>query len=245
VTVKSIIDNPATDPHDYEPTAADARAVASARYAVVNGVGYDPWASKLLAANPVSGRRVLNVGDVVGVKAGGNPHRWYSPPDVHAVIDRITADYKRVAPGDAAYFDALHTTFTTTGLARYDGLIADIEAKSDSAPVGASESIFTPLADALGLDLLTPASFLNATSEGAEPTAADKTTAEEQIKQHEIKVYVFNRQNSTPDVQAQIKLAKGAGIPVVAITETLTPPSASFQDWQAGQLELLQTALAR
>ncbi|MFF6852916.1 MULTISPECIES: metal ABC transporter solute-binding protein, Zn/Mn family [Streptomyces] len=31
VHVKSIIDNPATDPHDYEPTAADGRAVATAR----------------------------------------------------------------------------------------------------------------------------------------------------------------------------------------------------------------------
>src|SRR3954466_12379963 len=70
VTVKSIIDNPDTDPHDYEPTAADGRTVASARYAIVNGVGYDPWASRLLSANPVSGRTVLNVGDLVGVKPG-------------------------------------------------------------------------------------------------------------------------------------------------------------------------------
>src|SRR6266571_3655461 len=52
VTVKSIISNPDTDPHDYEPTPADGRAVASARYAVINGIGYDAWADKLLAANP-------------------------------------------------------------------------------------------------------------------------------------------------------------------------------------------------
>ena len=44
VALTSIISNPDTDPHDYEPTAADARAAASARYAVVNGIGYDPWA---------------------------------------------------------------------------------------------------------------------------------------------------------------------------------------------------------
>src|SRR6266571_2591232 len=87
--VTSIINNPDTDPHDYEPTAADGRTVASARNVIVNGVGYDPWASKLLSANPVSGRAVLNVGDLVGVKPGGNPHRWYSPPDVQKVIDQI------------------------------------------------------------------------------------------------------------------------------------------------------------
>src|SRR6266576_268510 len=59
VTVKSIISSPDTDPHDYEPTPADGRAAASARYAVVNGIGYDAWADKILNANPVSERVVL------------------------------------------------------------------------------------------------------------------------------------------------------------------------------------------
>ena len=88
VHVTSVITNPATDPHDYEPTAADARTMAGAQLAIVNGIGYDPWAPKLLAANPVHGRVVLTVGDLVGIKAGGNPHRWYSPTDVQKVIDR-------------------------------------------------------------------------------------------------------------------------------------------------------------
>src|SRR5947208_879158 len=61
VSLQSIIDNPDTDPHDYEPTASDARAVASAQYVIVNGIGYDPWADKLLKANQAKGRAVLNV----------------------------------------------------------------------------------------------------------------------------------------------------------------------------------------
>src|SRR5437763_15103419 len=65
VHVTSVISNPATDPHDYEPTAADARTLAGAQLAIVNGIGYDPWASKLLDANPVHGRVVLTVGDLV------------------------------------------------------------------------------------------------------------------------------------------------------------------------------------
>src|SRR6059058_5461974 len=51
VHVTSVIHNPATDPHDYEPTAADARALAEAQLVVANGLGYDPWADKLLDAN--------------------------------------------------------------------------------------------------------------------------------------------------------------------------------------------------
>src|SRR5437867_10273245 len=67
VEVTVIIDNPNADPHDYEPTTADARSMATATLVIVNGVGYDPWADRLLAANPVSGRDVLDVGKVVGV----------------------------------------------------------------------------------------------------------------------------------------------------------------------------------
>ena len=82
VSVTSIISSPGTDPHDYEPRARDARAVAMARYVIVNGAGYDPWASKLVAADGDKGQRRLDVGDLVGVKDGGNPHRWYAPDDV-------------------------------------------------------------------------------------------------------------------------------------------------------------------
>src|SRR5437667_7661444 len=77
VHVDSVITSPATDPHDYEPTAADARTMATAKLVIVNGVGYDPWAGRLLSANPVGGRIVLNVGALVGIAPGGNPHRWY------------------------------------------------------------------------------------------------------------------------------------------------------------------------
>jgi len=243
--VSRVITNPDTDPHAYEPTPADGRRMASARYVIYNGIGYDPWAPKLLAANPLTGRAVLNVGDLVGVKEGGNPHRWYSPPDVARVIDQISADYKRLDPAGASYFDQRRAAFTSTSLGRYNSLIADVKAKYAGTPVGASESIFSPLSDALGLNLLTPASFLTAISEGTEPTAADKATVDSQIKTHQIKVYVFNSQNSTPDVKAQVDEARAAGIPTTTVTETLTPPTSSFQDWQVSQLQALESKLAQ
>ncbi|MEV6735492.1 zinc ABC transporter substrate-binding protein [Streptomyces sp. NPDC051104] len=245
VKVTSIINNPDTDPHDYEPTAADARTVAGARYTIVNGIGYDTWADKLLAANPGSGRTQLEVGDLVGIKPGGNPHRWYSPDDVHQVIDKITADYKKIAPADAAYFDQQKKTFETKTLGDYNKLIADIKAKYAGTPIGASESIVTPLAEGLGLKMLTPETFLDAMSEGSDPTAKDKATIDQQIKNKQIKIYVYNSQNSTPDVQAQVKEAKAQGIPVATVTETLTPAGASFQQWQTTQLQGIEQALAK
>ena len=245
VAVTSIITNPNTDPHSYEPTAADARTIAGAQMVVLDGIGYDPWATQLLAANPVGGRVELNVGDLVHVAVGGNPHQWYSPTSVHAVIDQITANYQRLDPTDSAYFAAQRTAYLTHGLARYDQLIAAIRARYAGTLVGASESIFAELAPALGLKLLTPPSFLRAISEGTEPTAADKQTIDHQIAAHLIKVYVYNSQNATPDVQAQVQAARSAGIPVTTITETLAPASATFQGWQVSELSALQAALAK
>ena len=245
VHVTSVITSPATDPHDYEPTAADARTVAGARMVIVNGIGYDPWAEKLIAANPVSGRIVLNVGDLVGIKPGGNPHRWYSPPDAQLVIDAIVRDYDKLDPKNSGYFARQRTSFETKGLAQYKQLIATIRRKYHGVPVGASESIFAPLAQALGLKLLTPPTFLKAISEGSDPTAADKTTIDDQIADRQIKVWVFNSQNSTPDVKRITDAARKHGISVTTITETLVPASASFQDWQSRQLQALAAALAR
>src|SRR5581483_7098661 len=107
------------------------------------------------------------------------------------------------------------------------------------------ESIFAPLAEDLGLKLLTPEAFLDAVSDGNEPTARDKATVDHQVTGREIKVFVSNAQNSTPDVAALVDKARAAGIPVVTVTETLAPRGTPFQDWQAAQLESLADALAR
>ncbi|MEY2524169.1 MAG: zinc/manganese transport system substrate-binding protein [Ilumatobacteraceae bacterium] len=243
VKTTSIITNPDTDPHDYEPTPADGRVIAESRLFVENGIGYDAWAAKAIAANPSDERTVIDVGELVGVADGGNPHRWYSPADVESVADAITAALKKLDPADAAYFDGQRTAFENTGLVDYHRLINEIKTKYAGTPVGASESIFAPLSDALGLDLLTPASFLKAISEGTDPTAADKTLIDSQISGNQIKVYVFNSQNSTPDVSAQVDASKKAGIPVAAVTETLFPQGATFQDWQSAQLKTIEEAL--
>ena len=246
VVETSIITNPDTDPHSYEATPDDAKLIAGARLFIQNGIGYDTsWAPKLVSANPASGRDVLTVGDVVGLKDGDNPHQWYSHDSVYKVIDAIVAEYKKLDPADAAYFDAQKQTFETTTLATYNQLESDIKTTYAGTPIGASESIVSPLADTLGLKMATPYSFLKDISEGNDPSVADKTTIDGQIKGKQIKVYVYNSQNSTPDIAAQVSEAKAAGIPVTTVTETLSPASATFQDWMAGELQGLKTALAQ
>jgi zinc/manganese transport system substrate-binding protein len=242
-SVASIITNPAQDPHTYEATPADARALATSQLAIVNGVGYDPWAPKLLNANPASGRMVLTVGDLFGLKEGDNPHRWYDPANVQLVADTITADLKKLDPKDASYFDIQRGLFFTQGLAQYNRLLASIRSRYAGVPVGASESIFALLSPSLGLKLLTPPSFMKAISEGTEPTAQDTATTQKQIASHQIKVWIYNSQNTSPAIGRLNALARAAHIPVATVTETLTPATASFEQWQASQLQGIAKAL--
>lgn len=245
VDVASIITNPNTDPHDYEPTAADGRTLAAARLVVVNGIGYDTWARDLVSSNPVPGRLTLDVGDVLGLSGGDNPHRWYDQADVLRIVDAITTAYRRLDPADAAYFTQRQHVFETVTLAPYNRLITQIRQRYAGTPIGASESIVTPLAQTLGLHLVTPPSFLDAVSEGTEPTAGAKHAIDEQISRRAIKVYVLNSQDVIPDVRAQATAARRAGIPVATVTETLAPAGDSFEQWQVAELRGLERALAR
>jgi zinc/manganese transport system substrate-binding protein len=243
--VRSIIVDPAADPHSYQPSARDARLLAGANVAIVNGVGYDSWAGQLLRASPGGGRVVLDVGRLLHLGGGANPHRWYYPADVRVVARQIAADYARLDPADAAYFAMRERSFERQGLARYDALRREIRKRYAGLPVGYSESIFQGLGEDLGLRLVTPPSFARAVAEGSDVTAGAKETVDRQARQRQIRLWVYNSQNVTPDVERVNQIAAAEHIPIVTVTETLAPAAASFQQWQERQLEALLRALSR
>ena len=165
--------------------------------------------------------------------------------DVQTVVNQMVTDLQKLDPTDRSYFSAQRSQFFTVALNRYNAAINSIRSKFAGTPVGASESIFAMLAPALGLDLITPPTFLRAISEGENPTVADIETIDKQISDHHIQIYVYNSQNVTPDVQAQLELAKAHHIPVATITETLQPASSTYQAWQTRQLQGIEQALRR
>ena len=159
------------------------------------------------------------------------------------MVDAIVAGYDRLDPGAASYFARRKHDFLTGDLARYDALRRQIRARYAGTPVGYSESIFQPLGEDLGLKLLTPHSFAKAIAEGGDVTAQDKQTVDDQARKRLIAIWVFNSQNVTPDVQRVNEIARERRIPIATVTETLSPPGDSFEQWQAAELEGLARAL--
>jgi len=244
VSVTSIVTNPNTDPHEYESSATDARAFATADYVILNGAGYDDWGQKLLSANPSQSRKVLTIADLLHKKAGDNPHFWYNPDWVDKVADTITSDYRALDPAEAGYFTKQREALTSA-LQPYRDSIARVRSTSNGIPVGSTESIFVYLAQALGLNLVSPPEFMQAISEATDPPAQTVAEFQRQISQRQIKVLVYNTQTSTPITENLKQLATRNGIPVVGISETVEPATASFQDWQSKQLNSLLAALSR
>ncbi len=242
VTVTSIVSDPNADPHEYESSPADARLLASANYVIVNGAGYDSWADQLLAAQPESGRKVLDVANLVGRRAGDNPHFWYDPTYVYAVIDRITSDYKALDPMMAKYFAAQHEAFEQL-LAPYKQHLAYIQQHFAGVPIAATESIFAYLAEYVHLDLVTPPAFMDAVAEGNDPPASTAVTFTSQIRSKAFDVLVFNVQTVTPLTTGLKEQAAAQDIPVIGVSETIQPPIATFEEWMDGQLDALINGL--
>jgi zinc/manganese transport system substrate-binding protein len=241
-SVQSVVTDPNADPHEYASNTNDARAFAEADLVILNGAGYDDWGQKLLDANQSNHRRVLNIAQLLGKKVGDNPHFWYDPAYVIKVADNITAEYKSIDAGEAAYFDQQRSDFATA-LKPYTARIAEIKTKFAGVAVGSTESIFVYMAAALGLSLISPVEFMNAVAEGSDPPAQSVVDFQNQITGKQIKALVYNVQTATAVTTNVRHLAAAADIPVVGVSETLQPETLTFQDWQVAQLITLENAL--
>ena len=241
-TVTSVVTDPNADPHDYESSSDDARAFADADYVVLNGAGYDGWATKLLSGNPSGRRKVLTVAGLLGKKQGDNPHFWYDPDFVSRVIDRVEADLKALDPADIGYFDAQRQALDAAVAPSRDRLTA-IRSRFAGTPVAATEDIFVYLGQYLGLRVISPPDFMRAVAEGNDPPAPSVARFQGQITTRQAKGLVYNLQTSTAVTTNIKKLAVRAGVPTIGVTETIQPPGATFQQWFTSELIRLQNAL--
>jgi zinc/manganese transport system substrate-binding protein len=242
VRFKSILTNPDADPHEFQTNVQVVRSYQAAQLVIENGLGYDDFSDKIL--DTVSHKpKVVNAGDVLGLKPGDNPHVWYDPDAIDRLCQAITVALKELNPAASQYFDARAKEYAGR-LAPYHEAIARIRKRFAGTPIGATESIFVPMARATGLDLISPPGLMNAVAEDANPSVQDVALFQQQINEKKIKVLVYNNQTSGNMTSQLRELAEKAGIPVVGVSETMTPADTTFENWQIAQLKALEDALA-
>ena len=152
VNVTSIMSDPNADPHEYEADAKTGAALSKAQFVIENGLGYDDFMDKLLAASPNPSRVVLNAADAMKMSGpDANPHIWYDIAKIPDVATAIADQLGKMDSADAAMFTAKAKAFNDS-LAPINTAIATIKAKYPGAPVGYTERVPGYLVAAAGLD---------------------------------------------------------------------------------------------
>ncbi len=229
------------DPHDYEPSPSNANSFSHASLVVVNGAGYDAWATKL-AAVTAPNAPVVSAAAVTQTPSGANPHLWYSPPAVMAVADALTAALTKLSPSAADYFAGQRSAFTAA-LKPYTDLIAKIKTEASGKSYAATESVFDYMAAALGLANKTPTDYQRAVANETDPSPADIEAFGAALAHHQVDVLIYNTQTQGSVPEEIRTAAERAGVPVVNVTETVAQGEKSFQSWQIDQLDRLAKAL--
>ena len=98
VSVQSIIDNPAIDPHDYEPTTKVGKQVATANLIVASGIGYDGWMDKLVKSESKSKQYLRVADDLMGKHEGDNEHIWYDPRTMPKLANALADKFAKQDP---------------------------------------------------------------------------------------------------------------------------------------------------
>lgn len=243
VAASAIESNPNTDPHSFEASPRVAQQIAGAALVVENGVGYDSWADKIIAAAPNPHRVVINVQHLLGLpNATPNPHLWYAPTTMPVVAKAVAAALGRMAPGHAAYFEANVARFDAS-LKPWYAAIAAFKARYGGTPVAVTEPVGDYMLEAAGADIETPFSLQAAIMNGTDPSPQDVATQNALFNAHKVKVFVYNQQVTDPLTASFLDLARKDHIPVVGVYETMPTPGYDYQSWMLAEVQALQRAV--
>jgi zinc/manganese transport system substrate-binding protein len=243
VNSDAIMSNPNTDPHTFEASPAVAREVTAAQLVVQNGVGYDTFMSTIENADQNSGRKVINVQQLLGLPdSTPNPHLWYKPTTMPAVANAVAADLAQLDPAHASYFKANAASFIAS-LAPWNKAIAAFKSAHPDVPVATTEPVADYMLQAVGADNLTPFGLQADIMNGVDPSPQQVAAQDALFTQHKVKVFVYNQQVTDSLTEGFIKLANQNGIPVIGVYETMPTPGYTYQTWMEAEVNALNKAV--
>lgn len=240
-SVSSIINNPAIDPHDYEPTTKIAKQVSQADIVVANGLGYDAWMNKL---NKKDKAAYIKIGeDVMNKTTGDNPHLWYDPTTMTKYANYLAKELAKKDPQHKTYFEKNAAKYIAS-LKPVQSEVATLKQtaqKTTNKKVYVSEPVFDYSLQAIGFTVANK-NFEKAVENGTDPSPAVIKQMQDGIKAKRIAFLVFNTQTDSKLVNNLVQLAQKNNVPVLKVTETL-PASKTYQSWMLSQYKALNKIL--
>lgn len=226
--VESIIKSVNVDPHSFSASSNNAKQVADSRLIVANGLGYDDWVEKIVAANSQEDNMIDFSRDVLKKKDGDNEHVWFGVKNVQELSRAVYKHMAKVDPKNRAYYQANFKEYYL----KLNRLIQREKALKKYT-AGKKAYVTEPLPYYLLKDLdvtIANQHFAKAIEEDTDPSIKDVKNMETGLKNHKVSFLVVNKQVTSGIITKMTTLAKKHHVPIIYFTETL-PGDLGYYSW--------------
>lgn len=200
VNVTTLV-GPDQDAHVFEAKPSDVKTVGAAKMLVSNGLGFDPWMTRLVKSSGTQAPHVVASAGITplkeaaqaGKKAQIDPHAFQDPAQVMAYVRNISAGLAKADPAGAAAYQRNAAAYQI----ELEKLDADLKAQYSQIPqakrkVITSHDAFGYLAARYQISFLAPQGL----STESEASAKQVALLIRQIKRENIKsLHVENMTN--------------------------------------------------
>lgn len=226
-----------SEPHDFEPTAADMAALTEADLFIYNGLGMEPWTDSV--------NETLSGSDITIVEASSgipdvsemqDPHVWLDPENAMIEIEAIADGFMQADPANSDYYNS-RLDDCREKIAQLDSDYKTAAADFKSHNIITSHEAYSNLCNAYGLEQMA----VNGVDNAEDPTPTRMAEIIEFIKANDIK-YVFTEPLSTSKIVQTIADDTGCELLTLDPFEGSTEDKSYF-DVMYSNLEALKTAL--
>ncbi|MFT8704030.1 metal ABC transporter solute-binding protein, Zn/Mn family [Bifidobacterium aquikefiricola] len=229
VQVSTIISDPNLAIQEYEPKTTDVTTIGKSRIEIVNGAGYDDWATKSAPKDAT----LVSAADAVGASEGDNPYLWFSKDVRNSVATEVTEAYIKALPAKKSYFNARLKAWKHSETT-LETLMQTIASQSKKKLTYAQERpiAYYLMAD-LGFSDKTPEGFAQALSGSEQPTTTEVETFVDLLgtSQHPS---IFLEDSTQQSAETQKKLATAAkdnNVPTADVTEVMPAQDTTLNAW--------------
>ena len=227
----AVIVGPDGDAHVYEPTPADGRKLQQAKLVFVNGLGFEGWLDRLIAASRTKARVVVASAGVKPRRLEGHPdpHAWQDVANARRYVENIRDALKSADPARAALFEARAGAY----LQKLDALDAEVQAAIEKIPkerrrVVSTHDAFGYFSARYGVEFIAP----QGVSTESEASARDVARIIDAVKKEKVAA-VFLENVLDPRLARSISADSGAKLGGELYSDALSPPDGPAPDYIA------------
>jgi zinc/manganese transport system substrate-binding protein len=237
---------PNGDAHVYQPSPKDGRRLAGARLVVVNGLGFEGWIDRLIAASKTKAKIVTASRGVTPRKdaEGLDPHAWQNVADAKIYVANIRDALIEADPDAADVFHANAEHY----LEVLGALDAEIKAAIVAIPqsrrrIVSTHDAFGYFAARYGVEFIAPTGV----STEAEPSARDIARIIDAARAHKVAA-IFLENIVDPRIAQRLSAETGAKIGGTLYSDALSAadgPAPTYVQMMRHNAKQLTAALAK